>query len=112
MRNVIKGGIAAVVLSLGLATPTWYQKAANQGHAYAQNALGFMYLYGRYGRGVRQDDAVATTWYHKAADQGNADAQFSCQKRRHDSGIWSVLSRSSSFVSRSNHRNCKMARRP
>jgi TPR repeat protein len=49
-----------------------YRKAAEQGHALAQNSLGFMY---ENGRGVPLDDAEAVAWYRKAAEQGNDRAQ-------------------------------------
>ena|GEM_PF-3572907 len=50
----------------------WYRKAADQGDADAQDALGVLY---DDGRGVPQDYAEAAFWYRKAADQGDADAQ-------------------------------------
>ena len=50
----------------------WYRKAAEQGHANAQNNLGAMY---EYATGVPQDDAQAVEWYRKAAEQGDAFAQ-------------------------------------
>jgi len=50
----------------------WYRKAADQGNADAQNAIGEMYLKGQ---GVRQDYAQAMRWYRKAADQGLAEAR-------------------------------------
>ena len=50
----------------------WYRKAADQGHANAQNQLGFMH---QKGMGVEQNYAEALTWYRKAADQGHAFAQ-------------------------------------
>ncbi len=50
----------------------WSRKAAEQGHAAAQNNLGWMY---GNGRGVAQDDVEAVKWYRKAAEQGYADAQ-------------------------------------
>jgi TPR repeat protein len=50
----------------------WYRKAAEQGDAKAQYALGYMY---RHGRGVEMDYAEAAGWYRKAADQGYAEAQ-------------------------------------
>jgi hypothetical protein len=49
------------------------RKAAEQGDATAQVALGEMY---HKGRGVKQDFAEAARWYRTAAEQGNADAQF------------------------------------
>jgi len=50
----------------------WYEKAAEQGYANAQNNLGNMYTDGR---GVPKDDAKAVQWYQKAAEQGHTDAQ-------------------------------------
>lgn len=49
----------------------WSPLAA-QGHAEAQNMLGFMY---RWGQGVDQDFAKAREWYQRSADQGNPTAQ-------------------------------------
>ena len=50
----------------------WFTKAAHQGHANAQYALGVLY---KNGQGVHQDYQKAVEWYTKAANQGNADAQ-------------------------------------
>ena len=50
----------------------WKPLAADQGHAYAQYNLGWMY---DNGRGVPEDDAEAVRWYRLAADQGLAGAQ-------------------------------------
>jgi TPR repeat protein len=47
--------------------------AAEQGHAEAQNTLGFMYVTGR---GVPRDEAAALAWYRKAAEQEHAAAQY------------------------------------
>jgi uncharacterized protein len=49
------------------------EEAANQGHASAQNWLGFCY---KNGQGITQDDAKAVKYYRLAADHGLADAQF------------------------------------
>jgi len=46
----------------------WYSKAAEQGHADAQNNLGVMYQY-------RENNAQAIHWLRKAAEQGHAKAQ-------------------------------------
>jgi len=55
------------------ATALWlWRPLAEQGNAYAQSALGFMY---DNGVGVRQDYTEAVRWYRKAADQGEAIAQ-------------------------------------
>jgi uncharacterized protein len=48
-------------------------KAAEQGDAKSQLALGSDYYYGK---GVFQDYAEAMKWYRKAADQGEAKAQY------------------------------------
>ncbi|KAF9900302.1 hypothetical protein EC991_007644 [Linnemannia zychae] len=50
----------------------WYTKAASQGHAGAQNYIGFMY---QHGQGVPQDYTAAMNWFLKASDQGLGSAQ-------------------------------------
>ena len=50
----------------------WYQKAADQGLAIAQNSLGNMY---EYGHGAVQSYEKAAELYQKAADQRLAAAQ-------------------------------------
>ena len=50
-----------------------YRKAAAQGYADAQFALGFMY---DKGRGVPQNYGEALKWYRKAAEQGDIVAQY------------------------------------
>ena len=50
----------------------WYRKAAEQGYARAQSALGFMY---NTGQGVQQDFAEAEKWFRNAAEQGDAFGQ-------------------------------------
>ena len=88
-----KKGIVGFVLLAATAQPLWadfrlgedayltgdYETAmrewaplAVQGHAEAQNMLGFMY---RMGEGVEQDFAKARHWYRLAADQGHPTAQ-------------------------------------
>lgn len=63
----------------------WYQKAADQGNAKAQNVLATLYARGQ---GVPQDDTVAAGWYRKAADQTFAPAQFSlCELYRDGKGV-------------------------
>lgn len=52
----------------------WFRKAAERGHAVAQNSLGEMY---KSGKGVRHDNVEAAKWFRKAAEQGLADAQYS-----------------------------------
>ncbi|MBQ9694638.1 MAG: SEL1-like repeat protein [Kiritimatiellae bacterium] len=51
---------------------TWYRKAAEQGHAGAQNNLGTQYANGQ---GVAQSWHEAVKWYRKAAEQGYMWAQ-------------------------------------
>ena len=46
---------------------------AEEGNAFAQFALGFIY---DTAEGIPQDDAEAAKWYRKAADQGVAGAQY------------------------------------
>src|SRR6516164_5783214 len=50
----------------------WYRKAADQGDAASEEAIGSLY---EWGRGVGQDYAEAMKWYRKAADQGNAASE-------------------------------------
>ncbi|KAG0281160.1 hypothetical protein BGZ97_009314 [Linnemannia gamsii] len=52
---------------------TWYRRAADQGNAYAQCHIGYMY---DLGLGVPQDGAKAASWYRKSAEQGEAEAQY------------------------------------
>lgn len=52
---------------------TWYRKAAEQGNADSQNALGSSYYYGY---GVSKDYSEAIRWFRKAAEQGYMDAQY------------------------------------
>lgn len=51
----------------------WFRKAAEQGHAVAQNTLAASYYDGR---GVEKDRRTALVWSHKAAAQGLASAQY------------------------------------
>jgi TPR repeat protein len=50
----------------------WYQRAAAQGLARAQNNIGLLF---HTGKGVPQDATEAAKWYRKAAEQGLAQAQ-------------------------------------
>jgi TPR repeat protein len=50
----------------------WYRKAADQGHAKAQEHVGLAYYHGE---GVAQDYEQAAQWFLKAAKQGYAEAQ-------------------------------------
>ena len=54
---------------------TWYRKAAEQGHAGAQNALGGLMLIGI--GGVPQDLGEAEHWFRRAAEKGDGAAQGS-----------------------------------
>lgn len=51
----------------------WYQKAADQGDALAEQELGELYYKGQ---GLPQDYARAIYWVRKAANQGDAAAQW------------------------------------
>ena len=104
MRDLIRVGFVAVLLSLRLAAPVaagpledavaaydrgdyttalrLYRPLANQGSAAAQHNLGFMYAHGQ---GVPQDYAEAVMWYRKAAEQGVAAAQLNLGVR-YDNG--------------------------
>ena len=53
----------------------WLNKAATQGNALAQYALGTIFLSG--GDGIKQDYEEAVKWYNLAAKQGLAFAQIS-----------------------------------
>lgn len=52
----------------------WYRRAAENGHADAQTALGFICKRGLWG--VAQDPAQAVQWFQKAAAQNHAQAQY------------------------------------
>ena len=58
----------------------WYQRAANQGHAVAQNNLGACYFYGR---GVPRDRQIAIEWFRRAASQGNSRARINLTRCNH-----------------------------
>jgi TPR repeat protein len=49
----------------------WFRKAVEQGNAFAQVNLGWMY---DKGRGVAQSDTEAVNWYRKAAKQQSSRA--------------------------------------
>ena len=51
----------------------WYTKAAEQGHALAQNDLGNRY---QIGEGVPKNSEKMAYWYTKAAEQGVPQAQY------------------------------------
>ena len=51
-----------------------FRQLANQGHAPAQDKLGWMY---QNGWGVTQDYSQAVRWFREAANQGNMEAQAS-----------------------------------
>ena len=53
-------------------TANWYRMAAEQGHAKAQNSLGYLY---DHGKGVKENDKKAVEWFRKAAAQGYDVAQ-------------------------------------
>lgn len=51
----------------------WFRRAAEQGHAWAQESLGRAY---QSGEGVAIDLERAVQWWRLAADQGNTSAEF------------------------------------
>ena len=51
----------------------WYQKAANNDNAEAQNALAECY---HLGDGVPKNDLTAISWWEKSAEKGNVDAMI------------------------------------
>ena len=51
----------------------YLRRAAEMGHAKAQNHLAVCY---KLGRGVPRNDSSAVKWLHQAAEQGEADAQY------------------------------------
>ena len=51
----------------------WFQKAADQGLAKAQNSLGMCYFFGV---GIGKDRNEAVKWYRNASDQGLAQSQL------------------------------------
>ena len=55
----------------------WFTKAAEQGNAEAQFALGFCYANGE---GIEQNYEQAVYWYAKAAEQDNMDALYNLGK--------------------------------
>ena len=59
----------------------WYRKAAEQGHAGAQFAVGEAC---RNGSGTELDRVAAAGWYRKAAEQGHAEAQYRLALMCHD----------------------------
>ena len=56
----------------------WFRRAAEQGHAIAQNNLGELYSGGV---GIPQDEFEAVKWFRCAAEQGLAQAQFALGSR-------------------------------
>ena len=50
----------------------WYRKAADQGNAASEEAIGSLY---QWGQGVAKDYTEAVKWYRRAAVQGYSPAQ-------------------------------------
>jgi TPR repeat protein len=65
------------------AAAQWFARAAAQGHAGAEVAMGYDY---EKGYGVVADPAQAVAWYRKAAAQNNADGLFNLG-RAYQNGI-------------------------
>ena len=94
MKLTLKRALAAFILVLSFAAPVaassgegaraaydrgdyvtalqLFRPLADQGDAYAQTRLGFMYSHGQ---GLPPDFAAAMQWFRRAADQGYAEAQ-------------------------------------
>lgn len=52
---------------------SWFERAAEQGHAEAQVALAVAY---KKGLNVKKNASEAVNWWRRAAEQGHAEAQF------------------------------------
>lgn len=63
----------------------WCRKSAEQGHAEAQNDLGFCYANGM---GVTKNLAEASNWFRKAADQGHTQAYHNLAACVHNLPEW------------------------
>lgn len=59
----------------------WYLKAAQKGHADAQNNLGLLY---KKGEGVPRDLKKALEWFYKSAKQGNKYGQYNVGNTLYD----------------------------
>lgn len=68
----LKMGLRCDRDSLFAEAAAWYELAARQGLAEAQNNLGVML---KDGQGVERDEAKAVSWFRRAARQGNVLAQ-------------------------------------
>jgi TPR repeat protein len=68
------GGVRCVPMDPDyFSAANWYQKAADQGLAIAEEELGFVFLDGT---GRRKDFDAARKWFGKAAAQGDARSKF------------------------------------
>jgi len=72
-------GVAAAIIFYVAENPDMHaeemqrlRRAAEQGQADAQYALGYLYAHGR---GIPEDGAAATRWFRLAAEQGLTEAQ-------------------------------------
>jgi TPR repeat protein len=74
ITKLVQDANAAYRLKRYLEAAELYQKAAEQGHAVAQQALGYMY---QWGLGVNNDYKKALHWYQLGAALGDASAQTS-----------------------------------
>jgi TPR repeat protein len=76
----------------------WLRKAADQGHAVAQQAVGTLF---EKGQGVEQDYAQADYWYRKAASQNDALAQYCLGLLyTHDHGVGADYSQAAAWYRR------------
>ncbi len=65
----------------------WFQLAAEQGHAEAQNSLGECYYNGE---GVEKNRETALKWCQLAAEQGNASAEDNLRTCFPDDGVGEI----------------------
>ena len=76
-RNALAQYLVGLDCDLNLNQPEeardWYQQAAAQGQALAQNALGLIYYRGQ---GVPQDDDKAGEYFRQAALQGDRNGEY------------------------------------
>ena len=85
----------------------WYQAAAEQGHAKAQNDLGSMYLNGM---GTPRNPEEAVRWYRAAADQGQVDAMFNLGIRyRSGTGVAQDHAEACAWFARAADAGCREA---
>jgi TPR repeat protein len=73
VEDALKNGKAALDRKDYPEAMHWYRMAADQGNAFGQAGIGWLY---ENGWGVPKNYAEAMRWYRMAADQGNAFGQY------------------------------------